>query len=64
MNDEKTAWTLISLSPVFIMLFALTACGGLNGSYPLEGGDEVLKLNGSKWTMDTELCTLGGTYTK
>lgn len=59
---KKTALALISLSLVFVMLFALTACGGVGGTYTLEGGNEVLKLSGSNWSMTAEGVTLSGTF--
>ena len=61
---KKTVLSLISVSLVFVMLFALVACGGssIEGTYYNADKSESFKLKGGEWTASASGIQMTGTY--
>lgn len=59
---KKVLLSALSLTMVFVLLFALTACG-VEGTYADEDGNEI-KLEDGKWSMSDSGITLSGPYEK
>lgn len=65
---KKTVLSALSLSLLFVMLFALVACGGsseYDGKYYYyENGscnmDEYIKISGNKWSVDQDGLSMTG----